>query len=358
MNHMTTPPEANQTQSEPGKATVKLGRGLGRLIPVSAKNVAVEAAPKVAASAASIPSVAAPSKPTATVALNVSPVDSPKAEPLSGRQIAQVKIRSVIPNPRQPRMDFDAKAIEELADSIRSAGLIQPIVVRPATGSSGRYELIAGERRWRACQTLGWTEIPAIITNATDQDSGVWALIENVHRTDLNPMDRAAALQKLVAEFRLTHEALAEQLGMDRSSITNLLRLSELDSATADLVRKGHLTQGHAKALLGVSSQKTRTTLAESAVRGDWSVRSLEREVQRLSEADIDVPRGTPASRRRSNIDALERKLSQAIGTEVKIQTGKKPNTGKLLISFYSLEQFEGIVSRMGVKASQVNNED
>jgi ParB family chromosome partitioning protein len=171
-------------------------------------------------------------------------------------------------------------------------------------------------------------------------------------------MDRAAALQKLVAEFRLTHEALAEQLGMDRSSITNLLRLSELDSATADLVRKGHLTQGHAKALLGVSSQKTRTTLAESAVRGDWSVRSLEREVQRLSEADIDVPRGTPASRRRSNIDALERKLSQAIGTEVKIQTGKKPNTGKLLISFYSLEQFEGIVSRMGVKASQVNNED
>jgi ParB family chromosome partitioning protein len=145
---------------------------------------------------------------------------------------------------------------------------------------------------------------------------------------------------------------------MDRSSITNLLRLSELDSATADLVRKGHLTQGHAKALLGVSNQKTRTTLAESAVRGDWSVRSLEREVQRLSEADIDVPRGTPASRRRSNIDALERKLSQAIGTEVKIQTGKKPNTGKLLISFYSLEQFEGIVSRMGVKASQVNNED
>ena len=355
---MTTPPESNQTQSEPVKATIKLGRGLGRLIPVSVKSAATETAQKVVASSPPISAESAPSRPAASVVAQPSTNAQPKVEAVSGRQIAQVKIQAVVPNSRQPRMDFDAKAIEELADSIRSAGLIQPIVVRPVTGTSGRYELIAGERRWRACQTLGWTEIPAIITNATDQDSGIWALIENVHRTDLNPMDRAAALQKLVAEFRLTHEALAEQLGMDRSSITNLLRLSELDSATADLVRKGHLTQGHAKALLGVSSQKTRATLAESAVRGDWSVRSLEREVQRLSEADIDVPRGTPASRRRSNIDALERKLSQAIGTEVKIQTGKKPNTGKLLISFYSLEQFEGIVSRMGVKASQVNNED
>jgi len=350
---MTTTPESNEAQTEATKPTMKLGRGLGRLIPVSAKNPTGETPVKAAAPNVASAADVSPSKGPASVA-----VKQPAVESISGRQIAQIKIQSVIPNPRQPRMDFDSKAIQELADSIRSAGLIQPIVVRPLTGSPGRYELIAGERRWRACQTLGWSEIPAIVTNATDQDSGVWALIENVHRTDLNPMDRAAALQKLVSEFRLTHEALAEQLGMDRSSITNLLRLSELDSATADLVRKGHLTQGHAKALLGVSSQKTRATLAESAVRGDWSVRSLEREVQRLAESEVDVPRGTPASRRRSNIDALERKLSQAIGTEVKIQTGKKPNTGKLLISFYSLEQFEGIVSRMGVRASQVNNED
>ena len=350
---MTTTPESNEAQTEATKPTMKLGRGLGRLIPVSAKNPAGETPVKAAAPTVASAADVSPSKGPASMTAK-----QPAVESISGRQIAQIKIQSVIPNPRQPRMDFDSKAIQELADSIRSAGLIQPIVVRPLTGSPGRYELIAGERRWRACQTLGWSEIPAIVTNATDQDSGVWALIENVHRTDLNPMDRAAALQKLVSEFRLTHEALAEQLGMDRSSITNLLRLSELDSATADLVRKGHLTQGHAKALLGVSSQKTRATLAESAVRGDWSVRSLEREVQRLAESEVDVPRGTPASRRRSNIDALERKLSQAIGTEVKIQTGKKPNTGKLLISFYSLEQFEGIVSRMGVRASQVNNED
>lgn len=356
---MNTPPDANQSQPEIVKPTVKLGRGLGRLIPVNSKPAVPEVGVKaVAPQAAPIPP--APVLPKTVLAQStVQPTVTPgRVDVANGRQIAQIKMQSIAPNSRQPRLEFDLKAIEELADSIRSAGLIQPIVVRPQTGTQGRYELIAGERRWRACQALGWMEIPAIVMNATDQDSGVWALIENVHRADLNPMDRASALQKLVAEFRLTHDALAEQLGMDRSSITNLLRLSELDSATADLVRKGHLTQGHAKALLGVSNQKTRATLAESAVRGDWSVRSLEREVQRLAESQVDVPRGTPASRRRSNIDALERKLSQAIGTEVKIQTGKKPNTGKLMISFYSLEQFEGIVSRMGVKATQVNSEE
>lgn len=347
---MSTPSEANQPQSETAKPTMKLGRGLGRLIPLASKPNPGAGAPPNAPVDTGVAVAASPVKAPASVAL--------KQDVAPARQISQVKIDAISPNARQPRTDFDAKAIEELADSIRSAGLIQPIIVRPLTGSPGRYELIAGERRWRACQTLGWRDIPAIVSNVTDQNSGIWALIENVHRSDLNPMDRASALQRLVAEFRLTHEALAEQLGMDRSSITNLLRLSELDSTTADLVRKGHLTQGHAKALLGVSNQKTRATLAESAIRGDWSVRSLEREVQRLAEAEVDVPRGTPASRRRSNIDALERKLSQAIGTEVKIQTGKKPNTGKLSIAFYSLEQFEGIVSRMGVKAAQMHNEE
>jgi ParB family chromosome partitioning protein len=245
-----------------------------------------------------------------------------------------------------------------LAESIRSAGLIQPIVVRPVIGSAGRFELIAGERRLRACKSLKWHEIPAIVTNATDQDSGVWALIENVHRTDLNPMDRAAALQRLITEFRMTHEALAEQVGIDRSTVTNLLRLMELDPPTADLVRKGHLSQGHAKVLLAISNQKTRSSVAESAVRGDWSVRALEREVQRLNDPSDQVPRGTQSNRRRSNIESLERKLSRALGTDVAIQTGKKPNTGKMTIAFYSIEQFEGLASRMGVNTTDLNRED
>jgi ParB family chromosome partitioning protein len=276
-----------------------------------------------------------------------------------GKAVVELQIASIQPNQRQPRKEFEPVAIEELAASIRSAGLLQPVIVRPLTGNPNRYELIAGERRLRACKHLGWKAIPAIVTQATDQNAGVWALIENVHRADLNAMDRAQSLKQLASEFRLTHESLAEQVGLDRSSVTNLLRLAELDEVTAGMVRRGLLSQGHAKALLGISSLKTRATLAESAVRGEWSVRALEREVQRVAEAPVvDVPRGTPSTRRRTHIDALERKLSQALGTDVKIQTGRKPNTGKLNIAFYSVEQFEGILSALGVKQSQIRLED
>ena len=345
--------ESQQQKQESNRQQPKLGRGLGRLIPVQK---AVLSAPSPSHLTVEAERAAADQKTHAETDMDAAIVHS--TNQAAGRRVDQIRLSSIVPNARQPRLDFDQHAIEELASSIRSAGLIQPVIVRPIVGAPGRYELIAGERRWRACKSLGWTEISAIITNATDQDSGVWALIENVHRTDLNPMDRAAAIQKLVSEFRMTHDALAEQLGLERSTVTNLLRLSELDPATADLVRKGHLSQGHATVLLGVSNQKTRAPVAESAVRGDWSVRALEREVQRLAEGDVGVPRGTVASRRRSNIEALERKLSQAIGSEVKIQTGKKPNSGKLQIAFYSLEQFEGIVSRMGVKPSSLSGDE
>lgn len=367
---MSNPNEADskpQTQS-------KLGRGLGRLIPLA--RPAVEAKP-IVASPPSVPPPQVAAKPITATRVRVSETDS---EPTSGLQSAakavsvrptvsasasnsksviELPLESIQPNSRQPRRDFDAKAIEELANSIRSAGLLQPVIVRPMLGASDRYELIAGERRLRACKHLGWKAIPAIVTNATDQNAGVWALIENVHRADLNPMDRALSLKQLAGDFRLTHEALAEQVGLDRSSVTNLLRLADLDETTASMVRKGLLSQGHAKALLGISSPKTRATLAESTVRGEWSVRALEREVQRLAEAPVaDVPRGTQPTRRRTHIDALERKLSQALGTDVKIQTGRKPNTGKLQLSFYSVEQFEGLVSALGIKPSQIRLED
>ena len=322
------------------KPQQKLGRGLGRLIPVKA--------------AVAVTAVVEPVRATAAI---VEPIESPKQDP-AARRVLEIPVEAIVPNARQPRRDFDAKSIKELADSIRSSGLLQPIVVRPVIGSSGQFELIAGERRWRATKELGWKTTPAIVMQATDQDSGVWALIENVHRADLNPMDRSAAMQRLAAEFRLTHEALAERVGLDRTTVTNLLRLAELDPVSSELVRKGVLSQGHAKALMGVSSPKTRGTLAESAARGDWSVRALEQEVQRLNRSSSDVPRGTPASRRRSNIDGLEKKISQALGTDVRITTGRKPNTGKVSISFYSIEQFEGILASMGLKQSQIKLDD
>jgi ParB family chromosome partitioning protein len=341
----------------------KLGRGLGRLIPVKPAAAptqarAAEATPPVAqvATGAIRNPVLTPAPSTATEA-GKSLVATVAAEAL-GKRIQEISIAQIRPNARQPRRDFDSKAIDELADSIRSAGLLQPVVVRPIAGAKDQFELIAGERRLRACKSLNWGKIPAIVTNATDQDAGIWALIENVHRSDLNPMDRALSLKQLASEFRLTHEALAEQVGLDRSSVTNLLRLADLDETTSAMVRKGLLSQGHAKALLSVSNLKARATLAESAVRGDWSVRALEREVQRIVEdAATSVPRGTSVSRKRANVEALERKLTQFLGTDVTIQTGRKPNTGKLQISFYSLEQFEGLVAKLGVKASQLNLE-
>ena len=314
----------------------KLGRGLGRLIPVKAP-LAVTAVVEPVRSSTAI----------------VEPVQSVSQE-ASGRRIMDVPVASIIPNARQPRRDFDPKSIRELADSIRSSGLLQPIVIRPVIGSVGQFELIAGERRWRASKELGWHSIPAIVMQATDQDSGVWALIENVHRTDLNPMDRSVAMQRLASEFRLTHEALAERVGLDRTTVTNLLRLAELDPVSSELVRKGVLSQGHAKALMGVQNPKTRGTLAESAARGDWSVRSLEQEVQRINRSSVAVPRGTPAERRKTHIDGLEKKISQVLGTDVRISTGRKPNTGKLTISFYSIEQFEGLLTSMGLKPSQI----
>lgn len=318
------------------KPQQKLGRGLGRLIPV-------KVAPVVTAVTESTRSVEG---------ITESATASPRET--ASRRVLDIAVSSISANTRQPRQDFEPKAIHQLAESIRNSGLLQPIVVRAIIGSPGQFELIAGERRWRACKELGWSTIPALVMQATDQDSGVWALIENVHRADLNPMDRSVALQRLAAEFQLTHEALAERIGLDRTTITNLLRLAELDPISSQLVRRGVLTQGHAKALMGVSNPKTRGTLAESAARGDWSVRTLEQEVQRMNRSSTDVPRGTTASRRKSNIDGLERKISQALGTEVRIITGRKPNTGKLTIAFYSIEQFEGLLSSLGLKQNQI----
>ena len=354
--------EAAEKEKSPAPVS-KLGRGLGRLIPVKAAPAANPASATPAAVAATVATTPSkPNSPASQVSDGISTTPkattSPQAES-TGKRVQEIEISKIRPNARQPRRDFDAASISELAGSIRSAGLLQPVILRPITGSRDQYELIAGERRLRACKSLDWTKIPAIVTNATDQDAGVWALIENVHRSDLNPMDRALSLKQLAAEFRLTHESLAEQVGLDRSSVTNLLRLAELDEGTATLVRKGLLSQGHAKALLGIGNLKTRSTLAESTVRGDWSVRALEREVQRMSEASaVDVPRGTKTIRKRTNIEALERKLSQALGTDVAIQTGRKPNTGKLQIAFYSLEQFEGLITALGIKPSQINLAD
>ena len=351
----------------PQTAVGKLGRGLGRLIPIkNSQDNTVKTA--VSGTISSAPVTRVPIQSILSTSIVTPDTGAISAELdkgfkvsgfVFGKGVEEINISKISANPRQPRTDFKVAELEGLAASIKSNGLLQPIIVRPIEDSVGQFEIVAGERRWRAFKMLGKLSIPAIIVQASDEHSGVCALIENVHRTDLNPMDRAIAVQKLSEEFSLTHDKLAEKLSLDRSTVTNLLRLAELDTQTAGLVRQGILLQGHAKALLGVLDIKVRSTLAESAVRGEWSVRALEREVQRLSaESKGRVPRGTQPARRQANVKDLETRLSLLLGTRVTIQLGRKPNTGKVSMEFFSLDQFEGMLAKLGLRTDQIQFEN
>jgi ParB family chromosome partitioning protein len=251
----------------------------------------------------------------------------------------------------QPRGSIDPTGIQALASSIAKSGLMQPLVIRPLPGRTDRYEVIAGERRWKALQHLGRSHAPAIIRAVGDQQAAELALVENLQREDLNPMDRAAALRRLVDEFGLTHQQLAEQVGMDRATITNVLRLNELDSQTAALVRSGALSAGHAKVLVGLADAPRRIELAEAAVTQEWSVRQLESAVK----AGTPVPRGTPAkpsarSGTGAHVAQLERQLEAYLGTRVAVRLGRKKGAGELRVKFFSLDEFDGLMQRIGFR--------
>ncbi|MFM7050838.1 MAG: ParB/RepB/Spo0J family partition protein, partial [Planctomycetota bacterium] len=199
--------------------------------------------------------------------------------PEDPRRLREIPVEQIVPNRRQPREDFDQDALKALAESIRKAGLMQPIMVRPAAKG---FELVAGERRWRAAKLIGLPTIPALVREIDEQTAAELALIENVQREDLNPMERAYALRRLSTDFSLTHQDIADRVGLDRASVTNLLRLSDLDRPTADLVRSGKLSQGHGKALLAVLDLGLRAELAAKSMAGEWSVRELEHQVQQV----------------------------------------------------------------------------
>lgn len=297
----------------------RLGRGLGSLL-----SAPVEVA------------TVAPASPTAPAA----PADG----------IDSIGIDRIRPNPFQPRQDFDETAIAGLADSIRTAGVMQPIVVRPA-GSDG-YELVAGERRWRAARLAGLATIPAIVRALDDRQAAEWALIENVQREDLNPIERAEAFKRLTDEYGMTHQAIAEAVGLERPSVSNLLRLLELDTFCRDAVRQGTLGLGHARSLLAITSETVRRRLAERAIADGWSVRELERRVR--TEADASTAAAPPAEARSDPRAAhtadLERRLGEHLGTKVHLQLGRRKGRGRLVIEFYDLDQFDGLLARMGFR--------
>lgn len=270
-------------------------------------------------------------------------------------ELREIPVEQIRANPRQPRTDFDSASIETLAASIRQAGLMQPIMVRPV--KSG-FELVAGERRWRAAKLIGLRFIPAIVRDMDDATSAELAIIENIHREDLNPMDRALALRRLAEDFGMTHQDLADRVGLDRTSVSNLLRLSELDPATAELVRRSQLSQSHGKALLAISDLGRRAELANRAARQGWSVRELERRVQQANNVkpaitDTSGDSSAEPSPRSANVADLERKLAEHLGTRVSLQLGRKKGSGRLVVEFYSLDQFDGLMSRLGFRAER-----
>ena len=248
--------------------------------------------------------------------------------------LQEITIDSISPNPYQARTVWDEQELNELADSIKANGVLQPIIVRPAGPG---YQLIAGERRYRAAQRASLTTIPALVRQATDEQMLEWALVENIHRADLNPIERAMAYQNYLATFALTQAEAAEHLGEDRSVIANYLRLLDEDQLTA----------GHARAILALPTDELRRKLANRAMAGRLSVREVERLVQKAL-AESGQARTTARSKPPHILD-LESKLSSQLGTRVTIETHKKGQRGKIIIEFYSLDEFDGIMERLGL---------
>ena len=257
-------------------------------------------------------------------------------------ELAQLAIRSLRPGKYQPRTRMDQASLAELADSIRSRGILQPVVVRPV--DDGDYEILAGERRWRAAQLAGLERIPALVREVSDDAALGIGLIENIQREDLNPIEEAAGLKRLIDEFRLTHDEVAKAVGRSRSAVTNMLRLLELAKAVQDMLLDGRLDMGHARALLGVGKAR-QVELAEQVAAKGLSVRETERLVQHSAAA----PRaGAKAARPRIDADTrrLQDELSESLGASVTVKA-RKGGRGSLVIDYSSLEQLDGIVSRL-----------
>ncbi len=241
----------------------------------------------------------------------------------------------------QPRRDMHPEALEELAESIKVQGVMQPIVVRPI--SAEKYEIIAGERRWRATQLAGLDTIPAVIRHVPDEAAIAMALIENIQREDLNPMEEALALSRLQQEFDLTHQQIADAVGKSRAAVTNLLRLMTLRDDVQRMLEFGDLEMGHAKALLGLAPEH-QSAAANTVVSKGLSVRQTEAMVRRLlAEQDVSKPAGTRVD---PDIKSLEEKLSEQVGVPVMIQHGAK-GKGKLVLKYNNLDELDGILSHI-----------
>ncbi len=278
--------------------------------------------------------------------------EAPMLQAMPGDVLRTLPVDAMVPGKYQPRRTMDDAKLEELASSIRAQGVIQPIVVRERLGADGKggrtYEIIAGERRWRASQRAGLAEVPVVVREVDDRTVVAMALIENIQREDLNPLEEAQALQRLIDEFDLTHAAAAEAVGRSRAAVSNLLRLLELPEPVRLLVQAGAIEMGHARALLPLAEPMA-ISLAKQAAEEGWSVRQVEHRVQQLAAGKVPTePRKAPpkAKAPQADIAALERELSETLGSKVNVLNGRG-NKGKLVIHYANLDALDGVLERL-----------
>src|SRR5207253_6315156 len=280
-------------------------------------------------------------------ALIGTPAVAPRADADSGERVHQLNLASIVPSALQPRKDFAREALQELIDSIRQHGIIQPLIVRQA---GARFELIAGERRWRAAQEVGLTQVPVIIRSASDLEVLEISLIENLQRTDLNPIEEAQGYSRLAEEFGMKQEEIAQKVGRSRAAVANAMRLLDLDAQIQTWVAQDLLSVGHAKVLLGVKAAEEQLKLAETVLRRNSSVRQTERLVarhlggwkKRRRTGQIPVTSATIAD--------LQDRLRQHLGTNVAIHHG--PKRGRIEIEYYGDDDLQRILSIVGLNSS------
>jgi ParB family chromosome partitioning protein len=319
------------------KTPSRLGRGLNALIrkpaPVAEPEKSVSRETTPVSDNVSRETVKAPPVGTAVATAPPSP-------------FREIPVGEIEPNPNQPRSEFTVSRLEELAASIRSKGVLQPVVVRAK--KTGGFTLVAGERRWRAAQAAGLSTIPAIVRELSDADSVEIALIENLQREDLTPLERATAYQRYLESFRSTADELAARLGESRANVSNYLRLLRLPEEVRELLRIGELGMGQARAIAGISDPRKQLALARLAVRRNLSVRQVEALVKNAQEGRDAVPAVAPSAASR-HADELAGRFSRALGLPVRLVPGRKKNSGRIVIQYANLEDFDRVCEKLGI---------
>ena len=305
-----------------------LGRGLQSLFDDAAFNSTVSVTPNLENNGNNKADVVDLKAPAKNVANTVA------TEKDTAEKVVYIKLADIKPNDKQPRIVFNEEALKELADSIKTYGVIQPVLVRPAKRG---FELVAGERRWRAARLAGLSEIPAIVRDLTEEQNAFYALIENMQREDLNIVEEALGIEKMIEDFGLSQEEAARAVGKSRPYVTNALRLLKLPKEVIELIKNKELSAGHARAIAGLSTEELQLEAARKAVKEGWSVRKIE------SYTGSKAPKKAGKKDSKDGaIKAVEQELTELVGTKVQIQGNQ--NKGKLVIQYYSKSELENLI--------------